>query len=783
MKNTGYAIALIAVLFFASNGFGQITITFPSQRAVFQRDNDGKATVFIGGYADQCMERIEARFVPRVVGQGTAAPENKDWEIIQTSPQAGLFYGSMVVQGGWYRLEVRGFREGAYTSVSEVERVGVGEVFVVAGQSNATGGDGKPNGPSAADDRVNSINFQNLNPIRTYRELELPNPVYVKLEADVHTAPFGNYAWCWGAFGDSIVKNTNVPVMIFNAGWSGSGVSNWSTTIDTDASTVSRFSYRFATGLPFGHLKLALQNYVAQLGVRAILWHQGETENNDELTDAVARENYRNYLSNVINASRIVSGKDKLAWVVSRASWFRVNDVLRAYKPVVDAQNDLIGVNGTTNQMTDVFAGPETDLYTTTTYRGDDGIHFSGYGLRFLAELWAKRLTPALLKNLTPYPAKPPIEVSAAVSANSSYSFEGPAGLVNYRWLKEVDWNTVYQNSANKQWTASSGQYRLQATDSQGNVVLSPILQVPTFVIPTATGNELSLTTYGRTSFLDVSDQVTVENTDDVASILFPTFPAHTSRLEINNIIYGAGAVRWPAGGITVPFSGLSLRIDSDESSSSVSIPFAAINNFCIQSSQATLKVNLELINPPHVRLTRFEGTNLERQILLNWSTVQELTSDYFGIERSANGKSWREIGRTPAQFESETFGNYEFKDANPEKGINNYRLRMVDQDTSYAYSDSIGVRFDYEQSLAMLYPNPVADELYLNKSLIYGAQNLQVSDIHGRLVINRSLTSLVGDESKYRSIDVSSWIEGIYLVAVINQDGSRTQDRIIIKH
>jgi hypothetical protein len=153
--------------------------------------------------------------------------------------------------------------------------------------------------------------------------------------------------------------------------------------------------------------------------------------------------------------------------------------------------------------------------------------------------------------------------------------------------MKESDWNSVYQNSTNRQWTAPSGIYRLQVTDSQGNVVLSPILKVPAFVIPSATGKEISATTTGGNSFVDVSDQISVADPEDVSSILFPSFPAQTSRLEVNSVIYGSGGLTWPAGGVTVPFAGLSLRVDSDESGNSVSIPFAAINDYCIQSSQA----------------------------------------------------------------------------------------------------------------------------------------------------------------------------------------------------
>jgi hypothetical protein len=156
--------ALVALLLFSKICIGQITITYPSNRVVFQRDNSNQASVTIAGYFSGCIDRVEARFVPRAMGQGTAFPAGGGWAVVQNNPRSGNYYGSMTVTGGWYKLEVRAVLDNAEAAYTSVERVGVGEVFLVAGQSNATGGDEHPNGPGATDDRVSSINFQNYNP-------------------------------------------------------------------------------------------------------------------------------------------------------------------------------------------------------------------------------------------------------------------------------------------------------------------------------------------------------------------------------------------------------------------------------------------------------------------------------------------------------------------------------------------------------------------------------------------------------------------------------------------
>ncbi|WP_373511340.1 sialate O-acetylesterase [Persicitalea sp.] len=462
-------------------GFGlevlaQLTVTFPTSRAVFQRNNANQATLYIGGYFDACLDRIEARVVPRTEGQGTATA----WTVIQTNPAGGQFYGSMMVTGGWYQLDVRGIRDGSQVALSTVDRVGIGEVFLVAGQSNATGGDGLPNGPSATDDRVSSINFQNLNPnnntIQPYSNVQLPCPEFVHLDDFVKTAPFGNYAWCWGIFGDLIAQRLNVPVLIFNAGWSGTSMYNWVETIDPNFTTYGIFGNVYPAGMPFGHLRLALNNYIAQQGYRAVLWHHGENDNFTENN----RENYRNGLRSIINASRSLSGKPNLAWVVARVSRMTKDGTSRIWQPVIDAQNDVIGLNGNDPNLVlpKVFPGPETDPLEGPAIRTPNNVHFTGNGLTVLAQAWDNSLTDSFFANSNPYLSTPPPNVTTQCGpGGNQLTFQGPGGWGAYRWLPENDCN---QNLSDQQtWTASTGKYRLKVIDNFQNTLLSPRLNVP----------------------------------------------------------------------------------------------------------------------------------------------------------------------------------------------------------------------------------------------------------------------------------------------------------------
>jgi hypothetical protein len=139
-----------------------------------------------------------------------------DWRIIQQNPQGGFYSGSISVRGGWYELQVRGVANGNTINTTELQRVGVGEVFLVAGQSNAQGFFNY-GAPSPGDDRVNCVNYRNS----TDQNSAFPSPTFVKMSDNGNVGPRGLSPWCWGRLGDILASRLNVPVLFYNTAWEG----------------------------------------------------------------------------------------------------------------------------------------------------------------------------------------------------------------------------------------------------------------------------------------------------------------------------------------------------------------------------------------------------------------------------------------------------------------------------------------------------------------------------------------------------------------------------------
>ena len=427
----------------------QTQITFPVSRAVFQRSAGNNASVPVTGTYSIPVTRIEARVVARSNGQGFTT----DFQTIVDNPQGGVFNAQLTVQGGWYDLIVRFMRGNDEVARQTVERVGVGEVFVIAGQSNAQGIRG--NTEPAQDDRVNAVNYQ-------YQPAQYPNdapfPVFSQLNGNNRIAPRGFSSWCWGNLGDLLAQRLNVPILFFNAAFEGTSVRNWAESSLGQRTLSDYIPSYYEAGQPYGSLQIALINYASLVGMRAILWHQGETDNAFSTT----RSQYSDRLNTLIKQSRIRSGK-QISWVVSRASY---DDALKSNPNIIGAQNDVIAAGN------NVFAGPSTESIQVPRSRPpyNDPIHLDNDGLRQVAAAWNASLTDSFFNSTTPIASSPAPAISVSCPGGNAVNFT----VTNY---DNVSWES---GETGKSITKTAGQVvRAKVKDAIGNVFYTPYLSVP----------------------------------------------------------------------------------------------------------------------------------------------------------------------------------------------------------------------------------------------------------------------------------------------------------------
>jgi len=279
--------------------------------------------------------------------------------------------------GGWYRLEVRINNAGKLT-VETVEHVGVGEVFVVAGQSNSA---------NHGEEKQNTM---------TGRVATFDGKAW-KLSQDPQPGASGGGGSFLPPLGDELVKRFNVPVGFVACGIGATSVREWlpqGTRFPQPPTITSRLEKLPAGDWQSkGEAYSMLVNRMKQMGkkgFRAVLWHQGESDaHQGDSTRTLPGSLYRQFMTQLIHESCKDIGWEA-PWFVAQVSYHVPGD--ESWPDIREAQAAL-WKDGTAHE------GPDSDsLKSEWRENGGKGVHFSGPGLREHARLWAEKLAPWLQK-------------------------------------------------------------------------------------------------------------------------------------------------------------------------------------------------------------------------------------------------------------------------------------------------------------------------------------------------------------------------------------------------
>ncbi|GAB3800204.1 hypothetical protein GCM10028819_25060 [Spirosoma humi] len=364
---------IISTLFFLLPLLGSAQITMPLSRMVFQRDNGNHAQVPIQGNCPTSAASFQVKATAINGGQSV------DWTTVGSASN-GAFSGSLTLTGGWYSLQVRALAGGAEVGNWTLDRVGVGEVFITAGQSNQYGSP-YANNLNAQDDRVSVLGYYNW-PQGNIDETALPKQM-VQAGSGAQSGPHGAM-YIWGGLGDRLVARLGVPVMFLGASYGSTSSSEW-----RDAANGVENVASFNKSSPYRPFGVAVMYYIKRSGVRAVLWHQGESDNN-----AVSQGDYVNNLTTVINKSRSQSGMGALSWVISKVSYFPGNG--HDYdQNIINAQEQLIG------QINNCFPGISTDGFIGPDWRSD-GLHFKDSVYPQIADWWNQALSDSFFSQCQP---------------------------------------------------------------------------------------------------------------------------------------------------------------------------------------------------------------------------------------------------------------------------------------------------------------------------------------------------------------------------------------------
>jgi len=188
---------------------------------------------------------------------------------------------------------------------------------------------------------------------------------------------------------------------------------------------------------------------------------------------------------------------------------------------------------------------------------------------------------------------------------------------------------------------------------------------------------------------------------------------------------------------------------------------------------------------PVPVELTSFTAISNNGIVELNWETATEINNQGFEIERRTESSEFRTIGFVEGNGTTTEPRSYNYLDKTVEQGINYYRLKQVDFDGTYSYSDEVEVdvtaaplTFD----LAQNYPNPFNPSTNIKFS-VPESGNVKLSVYN---LVGEEVAVLVNGFSQAGffevTFDASNLSSGVYLYKLQSANSVQTMKMMLLK-
>ncbi len=473
----------------------QVVVSTPVSRQVIQRDATNTGVIPVSGTYNGSYDRIEARAVV-MAGTGNNGTTT-GWSTIASTPSGGTYSGTLsdVPAGGWYEIEVRSVTGGIPDAPVTVTRVGVGDVYLTGGQSNAANRGFPLYSPGV--DRFSAFNYSTA----TWTLAADPMP-----GASVTVPTYQGSVW--SRLGEILVNRDNVPVAMVCFAESGSDITRWLP----------------ANNDLYPRIRTAVESFPAN-GFRAFLWHQGETNAANGNTASA----YQAWLTTIIGQSRVDAGWT-VPWFVAEASYIQAG--LAKEEPIVAGQRAVIFGDP------QVFPGPVTDNFHQEN-KVVDGVHFNAEGMLDHATQWSEVLggTPRLAPKNADFESNPAL-ADGGISVIDTASTSSPS-VIGWRALNAA--NTGAADGSCGYYNPNSSFYANTTDTGPNSGVLLGMLGKQVAFISNSSANTCFLQT--RRAMLQAGRTYTLAVALGVRSTSVATFGGATVELLANGDVIASRAI------------------------------------------------------------------------------------------------------------------------------------------------------------------------------------------------------------------------------------------------
>lgn len=165
-----------------------------------------------------------------------------------------------------------------------------------------------------------------------------------------------------------------------------------------------------------------------------------------------------------------------------------------------------------------------------------------------------------------------------------------------------------------------------------------------------------------------------------------------------------------------------------------------------------------------------------ENMVSLNWEVIESSETKGYYVQYSSNSTDWTDISFINAKNNLEATSSYAFTHINNANGRQYYRLKQVDSDGKFGYSEIVTVNLFNDKKGVNVWPNPATTQVTIEGYNTAGENfsKAQVFDFSGRKITEMTM------HAGQNSINVSKLPAGTYLIKVQTMDGSTYTQKLV---
>jgi hypothetical protein len=177
------------------------------------------------------------------------------------------------------------------------------------------------------------------------------------------------------------------------------------------------------------------------------------------------------------------------------------------------------------------------------------------------------------------------------------------------------------------------------------------------------------------------------------------------------------------------------------------------------------------------VTFSSFTAKRDQSNVVLQWETSSEQNNEGFAVERNINGV-WNLLTFIPSQAAGGNSNSrlvYKYEDLNAVKAVSQYRLKQIDIDGQFKYSQIRSVFGEAQAAKVIVYPNPSGNG---KVSVVFeetnGTHDISLMDMTGRVIKQW--------KAVYNNIQIDNLTSGIYHLRIVSREtGIQTVEKVVV--